>query len=175
MSISDLIVVMRSGIVQQIGRPQAVYDDPANLFVAKFLGTPPINVFRGRIRGGRLMLDGGPLPVLETPGVPDTEVWAAVRPEGFVPDPAGAFSCGLRRVEVMGRDVSVVGTHPACEAPALRAIISAETQPDPEAEAVRFTLTPRKVLLFDRQTEERVRFALPQRGGASAQGGPHHG
>ena len=49
MSISDEIVVMKEGVVQQTGRPQAVYDDPANLFVAKFLGTPPINLFDGRI------------------------------------------------------------------------------------------------------------------------------
>ena len=52
MSISDLIVVMKDGIIQQIDQPQKVYDDPANLFVAKFLGTPPINVFEGRIAGG---------------------------------------------------------------------------------------------------------------------------
>ena len=53
MSISDLIVVMKAGVIQQIGKPQEVYDDPANLFVAKFLGTPPINVFEGRIAGGK--------------------------------------------------------------------------------------------------------------------------
>ena len=44
MSISDKIVVMKAGIIQQVGKPQDVYDDPVNLFVAKFLGTPPINV-----------------------------------------------------------------------------------------------------------------------------------
>ena len=47
MSISDMIVVMKLGVVQQTGKPQEVYDDPTNLFVAKFLGTPPINVFNG--------------------------------------------------------------------------------------------------------------------------------
>ena len=50
MSISDMIVVMKDGIVQQIGKPQNVYDDPVNLFVAKFLGTPPINVFDGEVK-----------------------------------------------------------------------------------------------------------------------------
>lgn len=50
MSISDMIVVMKDGIVQQIGKPQNVYDDPVNLFVAKFLGTPPINVFSGEVK-----------------------------------------------------------------------------------------------------------------------------
>ena len=47
MSISDMIVVMKDGVVQQIGKPQEVYDNPVNLFVARFLGTPPINVFEG--------------------------------------------------------------------------------------------------------------------------------
>ena len=47
MSISDEIVVMRDGVIQQIGKPQDVYDAPANLFVAKFLGNPQINVFEG--------------------------------------------------------------------------------------------------------------------------------
>lgn len=46
MSISDMIVVMKDGIVQQIGKPQEVYDSPENLFVAKFLGTPPSTSLR---------------------------------------------------------------------------------------------------------------------------------
>ncbi len=54
MSISDMIVVMKDGVVHQIGKPQEVYDDPVNLFVAKFLGTPPINVFKGRVQDGWL-------------------------------------------------------------------------------------------------------------------------
>ena len=56
MSISDVIVVMKDGLLQQTGEPQEVYNDPANLFVARFLGTPPINVSvpgRGRDHGGR--------------------------------------------------------------------------------------------------------------------------
>ena len=53
MSISDHIAVMREGVLMQNGRPQEVYDDPANLFVARFLGTPPINVFEGRVKGGK--------------------------------------------------------------------------------------------------------------------------
>ena len=58
MSISDTIVVMKEGVVQQIDEPQKVYEEPANLFVAKFLGSPAINVFDGEIVGGKLMLCG---------------------------------------------------------------------------------------------------------------------
>ena len=61
MSISDFIVVMRDGIVQQKDEPQKVYDEPANLFVAKFLGTPAINVFKGEIKNGVLYIAGNKL------------------------------------------------------------------------------------------------------------------
>ena len=66
MSISDIIVVMKLGVVQQVGKPQEIYDDPTNLFVAKFLGTPPINVFRGYIKNGELYVGGTETPITET-------------------------------------------------------------------------------------------------------------
>jgi len=158
MSISDQIVVMQNGLLQQAGRPQTVYDDPANLFVAKFLGTPPINVFEGEMHGGMLRL--GEDAVLELPGIPDQPVWVGIRPEGFVPQAAGPLGCELKAVEVMGRDISVVAAHPACATPVLRAIIRAEECPEDTAETVRFALKPNKVFLFDRQTEKRLR--VPQ-------------
>ena len=85
------------------------------LFVAKFLGTPPINVFSGRVSGGKLLL--GDDAALDVPGAPDGPVTAAIRPEGFVPDAGGVLRCGLKAVEVMGRDVSVVCTHPPSREP----------------------------------------------------------
>ena len=155
MSISDEIVVMKDGVVQQIGRPQEVYDSPVNLFVAKFLGTPPIHVFRGEVRDGQLLLGGA--AVLAVPGVPEGPVTAAVRPEGFVLDEQGPLACTLNGVEVMGRDISVVCRHPDCENAVIRAIISAENTV-PAGGTVRFALKPRKVFLFDADTERRIPF-----------------
>ena len=155
MSISDEIVVMKDGVVQQIGRPQEVYDSPVNLFVAKFLGTPPIHVFRGEVHNGRLLLGGA--AVLAVPGVPEGPVTAAVRPEGFVLDEQGPLACTLNGVEVMGRDISVVCRHPDCENAVIRAIISAENTL-PAGGTVRFALKPRKVFLFDADTERRIPF-----------------
>ena len=162
MSISDRIVVMKEGVVQQTGKPQEVYDSPANLFVAKFLGTPPINVFGGKVKGGMLYL--GEDAVLDVPGVPDQEVTVGIRPEGFVPDENGPMHCGLSRVEVMGRDVSIVAVHPALESESgiLRAIISAEAMTEPGASSVRFSLKPNKVFLFDRAAGERIFFGAGQ-------------
>lgn len=156
MSISDCIVVMRAGRVHQIGKPQQVYDDPVDLFVAKFLGTPPINVFDGRVQGGKLLL--GEDTVLELSGIADGKVIVGVRPEGFVPEEKGGLNCKLLNVEVMGRDVSVVSTHPAFQGAAIRAIIASDAAINREAETVRFRLKPNKVLLFDPKTELRIPF-----------------
>ena len=154
MSISDRIVVMRDGILMQQGRPQEVYDNPANLFVAKFLGTPPINVFEGQVQNGQLFLGG--VNVLPTTGVQDGPVWVGIRPEGFLPEANGPLTCGLNRVEVLGRDTSIVCTHPACQTDTLRAVIRSDHEVDPDSETVRFSLRPEKVFLFDRSTEERL-------------------
>ena len=156
MSISDRIVVMKAGLLQQIGRPQEVYDDPVNLFVAKFLGTPPINVFEGEVRNGLLYI--GENSVLQAPGAPDRKVWIGVRPEGFLPEQAGPLRCTLSGVEVMGRDTSVVSSHPAMEGAAIRSIIPAENRMDSGDSTVRFALKPNKVFLFDRASQERVPF-----------------
>ena len=155
MSISDLIVVMKEGVVQQIGKPQEVYDDPTNLFVAKFLGTPPINVFSGTIKGGKLYI--GADAVLDV-DVPDQAVTVGIRPEGFEISENGTLSCNLNRVEVMGRDISVVSDHPAFQGTAIRSIISAENIQKITGSTVRFDLKPNKVFLFRDDSGERIRF-----------------
>lgn len=165
MSISDMIVVMKEGIVQQIGRPQQVYDSPSNLFVAKFLGTPPINVFQGKVRKGMLYIGEDAVLKLQGAGSgEDREVYAAVRPEGFLLQEEGPLHCELSGIEVMGRDISVVSKNSASENPAIRAIIGAENgihvermlSAHPEKRTVRFALMPHKVFLFDKETEERI-------------------
>jgi len=156
MSISDLIIVMKDGTAQQIGKPQEVYDDPDNLFVAKFLGTPPINVFEGEVKNGELYI--GSESVMNAVKAPDQKVWVGVRPEGFILDEHGPLSCALSRVEVMGRDISVVCSHPLCENAAIRAIISAENDVNTQANQVRFALKPSKTYIFSRENEDRIRF-----------------
>ena len=156
MSISDLIVVMKDGVVQQIGKPQAVYDSPVNLFVAKFLGTPPINVFDGEVKDGHLYI--GEEAVLAVPGVANQSVTAAIRPEGFILSETGALSCDLSRVEVMGRDISVVSTHPKSQNVTIRSIISAENAVNTASQKVRFDLKPNKVFLFQKESGARIDF-----------------
>ncbi|MGN1047077.1 MAG: ABC transporter ATP-binding protein [Eubacteriales bacterium] len=156
MSISDLIVVMKDGVVMQTGKPQNVYDDPANLFVAKFLGTPPINVFDGRAENGMLYIGGD--AVMELEGIPDRALTVGIRPEGLVPDEDGGLCCRLLRIEVMGRDTSVIGEHEAFCGGTLRAIVSSDATLDASVENIRFSLKKGKVFLFDAETGERIYF-----------------
>ena len=154
MSISDSIVVMKDGEVQQIGHPQEVYDSPVNLFVAKFLGTPPINVFEGKAENRGLYIGGE--RVMDIPESISGELYVGIRPEGFIPDEKGAFTCKLNGIEVMGRDVSVLSSNDSAVTRTVRAIVSAESCPDPRRETVTFSLKPSKVFLFDKNTEKRI-------------------
>ena len=154
MSISDMIVVMKLGVVQQIGAPQDVYDSPINLFVAKFLGTPPINVFEGRVENEKLYL--GEDCVMDVKGVSDQKVHVGIRPEGFILDPNGGLKCKLVNVEVMGRDVSIVSNHDASSNPVVRSIIDADNKIDRENEFIRFNIKKNKIFLFNFETEERI-------------------
>ena len=154
MSISDRIVVMKEGVIQQTGRPQEVYENPVNLFVARFLGTPQINLFEGRVEKGQLLI--GEEAVLSVRGVEDQPLTVGIRPEGFLLREDGPLSLDLVRVEVMGRDISVVSTSAVSLNPTVRSIIDAEMRLQVKEEKVRFALRPSKVLLFHKETEERI-------------------
>ena len=154
MSISDRIVVMKEGVIQQTGRPQEVYENPANLFVARFLGTPQINLFEGRVEKGQLLI--GEEAVLSVRGVEDQPLTVGIRQEGFLLREDGPLSLDLVRVEVMGRDISVVSTSAVSINPTVRSIIDAEMRLQVKEKKVCFALRPSKVLLFHKETEERI-------------------
>ena len=155
MSISDMIVVMKLGVVQQIGKPQEVYDNPGNLFVAKFLGTPPINVFDGSVLGGKLYIGGE--AILDA-SCPDGSYDVAIRPEGFIPGETGAFRCDLKRIEVMGRDISVVCGHKNFTGDSFRAIVDSDDLSKLAGTSVRFDVKPNKVFLFRKDSGKRIRY-----------------
>lgn len=156
MSISDRIVVMKDGVLHQIGKPQEVYDDPVNLFVAKFLGTPPINVFEGYVKNSILYI--GDENIMAVDGVMDQAVYVGIRPEGFILQENGPMTCQLDRVEVMGRDISVISRNNASLIEVIRSIIPTDHKVDITKESINFAVVPHKVFLFNKETEERIHF-----------------
>ena len=156
MSISDEIVVMKLGEMQQMGRPQDVYNSPANLFVAQFLGTPPINVFKAHISGKKVMI-GEDCVLQLNEDLGEKDIFAAIRPEGFVlakNSDKNVLHANCEMVQVMGRDISVVANNANCIKPSFRVIISSDDKVAPGE--VAFTVKPHKIFLFDGETEDRI-------------------
>ena len=157
MSISDQIVVMKFGILQQIDSPQEVYNNPANLFVAQFLGTPPINVFKGRIDGKKVYV-GEDVVYEADKDMGQRNVYVAIRPEGFA-KPTGAkgehiLHAEAEMVQILGRDISIVARKPECTKETFKIIIASE---DITSEKnVAFAVKPAKCFVFDGETEERI-------------------
>ena len=97
MTMGDRIVVMRKGVLQQQGPPEHLYDEPSNLFVAEFIGSPAMNVFRGRLDDGALVVGDQRLDVPQgfldrRPGLAaygGRDVAVGIRPEHLL-DPAAA-------------------------------------------------------------------------------------
>lgn len=115
MSISDEIVVMKLGVEQQRGIPQEVYNDPCNKFVANFLGTPPINLFKGQIKDNKIYIGDAMVREITEKKVPDQLCTVGIRPEGIVVEENGAFPIHVDRIMTMGRDIMLVVNHPEAE------------------------------------------------------------
>lgn len=153
MSICDIMVVMKLGVVQQIGEPQAIYDNPDNLFVANFLGTPPINIFTGEIKDHKVYI--GDEAIADTE-FDDQLIYVGIRPEGFIYDENGVLTLNLQNIEVMGRDKSVISTHPNSTKPTIRSIIDSDVVLPKDAKELRFNIKPNKLFLFNRDSEMRL-------------------
>ena len=153
MSISDMIIVMKSGGLQQMGLPQSVYNEPVNLFVAKFLGTPAINVFDGYVKDKKLYIGDD---CIMDKDIEDQEVYVAIRPEGFIPARNGCLHCQFDRIEIMGRDTSIVCHHEKCISDDdVRTIVDSDDEIFHDEHSIRFDLKENKTHVFSK-TDERV-------------------
>ena len=90
MTMADRVVIMRDGAVEQIGRPLDLYDHPANLFVAGFIGSPAMNLIEGRIEGGTFRDGGGSVWPIGRASTNADRAVLGIRPEHFDLDPDGA-------------------------------------------------------------------------------------
>ena len=81
MTMAKRVAVMNEGILQQVGPPTEVYDKPANLFVARFIGNPPMNTLPGTVADGMITVAGGTIPAPTRSTALPTEIVVGVRPE----------------------------------------------------------------------------------------------
>ncbi|MFO8154284.1 ABC transporter ATP-binding protein [Thioalkalivibrio sp.] len=105
MTLGDRVAVMRDGVIQQLGRPAELYDRPANLFVAGFLGNPPMNLLEPTFerRDGERMVRLGGTWARPSAGIPERVRYVGIRPEAFSISASGN-SGGARqdRLEIQG-------------------------------------------------------------------------
>ena len=103
MTMADRIVVMRDGYIEQVGSPLDVYNNPANLFVAGFIGSPRMNFLDAKVSGKKVSLAAGAElePVLPATLAEGQEVKVGIRPEHIVMESAGAGQSDLQcKVEI---------------------------------------------------------------------------
>jgi sn-glycerol 3-phosphate transport system ATP-binding protein len=158
MTLGHRIAVMAGGRIQQLGDPQDVYDRPANLFVAGFIGSPPMNLLPAAVRGGTLTAGTASMPL----PVPDGEVVLGVRPEGLTLAGGGGERPGLglvvEVVEPLGSEVMVHGALAggSGEPVAITARLEPGARPAP-GEVLRLAFDPAAAHVFDAATGDAVR------------------
>ncbi len=105
MTMGDRVAVLKDGVLQQVDTPRNLYDNPANAFVAGFIGSPAMNLLKTSVSGGKAQL--GKLSV-DVPASAGSSVIIGIRPEGFIPSTDG-FAVNVEVVEELGADAFVYG------------------------------------------------------------------
>mgnify|MGYP001347245951 CR=1 FL=1 len=168
MTMGDRIVVMKDGVIQQVGRPLDIYDHPNNVFVAGFIGTPPMNFLEGVLRqdNGRLYVDFGTFKIYIPAGkfqtanmYVDKEVIFGIRPED-ISDLESTSNANMEDVvkttvevsEVIGSETYLYvsnGPH------SFTAAVDAHTKAE-EGSEHQLVFDTQKIHLFDKETEKAI-------------------
>jgi multiple sugar transport system ATP-binding protein len=156
MSISDEIVLMNFGAEQQKGNPQQVYNQPQNLFVAKFLGMPQINLYQATVKQGKAYIQNQVVFESKQLGNVDGQVLIGVRPEGYEIDDKGTLSLQPQFVEMIGRDMSLVASHPDALTPSIRVVLTMDEFKFNPNQVIRMKLKAHKTFVFEKDTGRRL-------------------
>jgi multiple sugar transport system ATP-binding protein len=148
---------MREGRIEQIGSPLEIYDDPANVFVAEFLGAPAMNLLPAQVREGRAVLaDGSSLPLPEAMrkgAVEGRSILYGIRPQDLVPGGAEGIACSVDVVEPTGAETlvhaSMAGGPSLCMAVSDRVAL-------PPGSPIRLMPRPDRARVFDAGSGERL-------------------
>ena len=119
MTLGDRIVIMKDGLIQQVGTPTEVFDMPLNLFVAEFIGAPKMNIIKTQLvregdkyfitpYGAKIEVTGKKAEILRAKGIDSREILLGIRPEHITMAPAGGadvIPCTIRVNEMMGSEL----------------------------------------------------------------------
>jgi multiple sugar transport system ATP-binding protein len=163
MTMGHRIAIMNEGVLQQVDEPQAVYAGPANLFVARFIGNPPMNTIEGKpisVNGASGVVAAGVQMVLpddvgKAVASRDVDgIVLGVRPEHLRLDPAGQLPARITVIESLGHE-----RHLICRLDDDSMVIVRQDAAEPapkESDVVRLATTPEHLHVFDATTGERI-------------------
>ncbi|MDT8344163.1 MAG: sn-glycerol-3-phosphate ABC transporter ATP-binding protein UgpC [Thermohalobaculum sp.] len=153
MTLADRMIVMNAGHAEQIGAPLEVYERPATIFAAQFIGSPSMNILPGEAANGVVVLENGARVALNR--TVEGRVMLGIRPEDLVSDPDGAIAIETVMTEPLGANTLVHGRLAGSGA----AIVASRPGIHREngvAAVQRFTILPDAVHLFDTATGRRI-------------------
>ena len=154
MTMADRIVVMHDGIVEQVGTPLELYDRPANLFVASFLGSPAMNFVPGRLLSQSFVSESGvAIPLSRHPhAAPDGKVVCGFRPESLAPDPGSPLKMLVNLTEPTGAETHVFGQFGGVD---VIAVLRERVAYQAGAE-IEISIRPENIHLFESSTGQRI-------------------
>ena len=167
MTLADRIVIMKAGYIQQVGTPRELYFEPANLFVAGFIGEPPMNFIRGTVQNGCITIAGKPYDITASLVGQDYEgkdVYFGFRPEHIVlgkQDNAYVMDAKVELTEMLGDNTNVyvnIGD--------VNAVLKVSPYETPAMDSdITFSIPVESAYLFDAETE----LAIPRKKAAAVQ------
>jgi multiple sugar transport system ATP-binding protein len=148
LALADRMAVMESGVIRQVGTPTELFHRPANVFVAGFIGSTPMNLIPGMVTGNGVDVGSGMLPVEGTTAEAGREVLYGIRPEYVAIDGSGPVKGTVSITENLGTDflvtVDVGGV-------TIKATVQEGDEPDP-GDTVSLAPSTRRVLLYDKES-----------------------
>lgn len=166
MTMADRIVVMKDGYIQQVGRPYDLYFNPVNMFVAGFIGEPPMNFIKAQVKNGTFKVGQNNIFLAEfakkevTAGFEGKNLVFGFRPEHAVlvkdrvPENSVVMDCKVELTELLGDNTNVY-----IDIEGVNSILKIDPHDTPEMDSsIRFAVPYKHIYLFDADTEERVDF-----------------
>jgi len=153
MTMGDRIAVMKDGILQQVAPPREIYDNPANMYVAGFIGSPTMNFIPVTVQGTTVKATGFELELPRSPGVEKGTL--GIRPEALTERPKeghAGLDLKVEVVEILGSDQFLYGT---VGADAITARVDPNLKVEP-GDRVRLGVDTRRLHLFDLETEKAI-------------------
>lgn len=149
MSITDAIVLMKDGVLQQKEAPQEMYRKPANQFVASFMGTPPMGFMNGKVENGKVLIGSS---ILGDAEVANGDVVVGVRPESWRLSQDQGVNATVKMVEVIGRDTLMTVD---IEGQSVRCLIDSDNEVK-VSDVVKLTVKPQAIHVFDTTSGHRL-------------------